>query len=219
MNFNCEVLNTNIKTYLDKCHEFLGEMGALEHSQRHAAIVSERTTLILKELGYDENTCRLGQIAGYLHDIGNIVNRYEHGRAGALLALPFLKGFKLNELEISTILGAIGNHEENTGGFSVNPVSAAVLIADKSDVNRDRVRKADISTFKPRDRVNYAVEKTWLTIDGKNKIISLNIRINQEISSVMDYFEIFITKMVLCRRAAAFLRCSFELILNDTKVL
>lgn len=219
LNFHSEVLNTNIKTYLDKCHEFLGEMGALEHSYRHAEIVSERTNLILKGLDYDKNTCRLGQIAGYLHDIGNIINRYEHGRSGALLVLPFLKSFKLSQLEISTIVGAIGNHEENSGGFSVNPVSAAVLIADKSDVHRDRVRKSDISTFKPRDRVNYAVEETWLTIDEKNKVITLNILIDQNISSVMDYFEIFITKMVLCRRAATFLQCSFELILNDTKTL
>ncbi len=212
-------IDLELKLYLENCHTFLGEMGALEHSERHALIVAERTEQILKELGFDENTCRLGQIAGYLHDLGNLVNRYEHGRAGAFLILPYLKKMGLNEEEISTVLGAIGNHEENSGGFSVNPVSAAVLIADKSDVARQRVRKSDISTFKPRDRVNYAVEKTWLDINASKKSITLNILIDKNISSVMAYFEIFITKMILCRRAADFLGCTFELYINKTKLL
>jgi CRISPR/Cas system-associated endonuclease Cas3-HD len=220
VNFQTAVCgDSSINIYLKKCHDFLGEMGALEHSQRHAEIVSQRTTDILNGLEFDDYTCSLGKIAGYLHDIGNIVNRYEHGRAGSFLILPFLKKLNLDEVGISVILGAIGNHEENSGGHSVNAVSAAVLIADKSDVNRERVRKADISTFKPRDRVNYAVEETLLTVDKNKKLITLSILIDQDISSVMGYFEIFITKMVLCRRAADYLKCSFELIINDTKVL
>jgi metal-dependent HD superfamily phosphatase/phosphodiesterase len=212
-------IDNNLKIYLEKCHIFLGEMGALEHSKRHANIVSERTVYILRELGYDKKTCELGAIAGYLHDLGNLVNRYEHGRTGAFIVHPFLEKMGLSIEEIATVLGAIGNHEENSGGFIVSPVSAAVLIADKSDVARERVRKKDITTFKPRDRVNYAVEKTWLEVSSKNRSIKLNIKIDKEISSVMAYFEIFITKMVLCRRAADFLCCTFELIINDSQLL
>jgi len=212
-------LNDKLSIYIGMCYDFLCEMGALEHSQRHAAIVAERTRQILSQLKYDQRTCELGEIAGYLHDLGNLINRYEHGRAGAFLILPFLQEMQLTHEEVSMVLGAVGNHEENSGGYSVNPISAAVMIADKSDVARERVRKQDIAAFKPRDRVNFAVEKTWLQVDEEKKNITLNIIINQDISSVMEYFEIFLTKMMLCRRAAEHLNCTFELVINDSRVL
>ena len=210
--------NEELKYYLEKCNEYIGALGALEHSITHSQIVSERSLYLLKTLEYDERTCTLASIAGYFHDIGNLVNRYEHGRSGALLLLPFLQEINLSTTEIASILGAIGNHEERTG-FIVNPVAAAVVIVDKSELYKERVRKKDITTFKQRDRVNFAVQKTSLRADNKNKTISMHLEIDTTISSVMEYFEIFLTKMLMCQRAANYLHCKFQLHINEARLL
>lgn len=210
--------NKELEYYIEKCNEYIGVLGALEHSIRHSKIVSKRSYYLLKSLEYDERTCLLSSIAGYFHDIGNLINRYEHGRSGALFLLPFLKEIGLSTAEISTILGAIGNHEERTG-FIVNPVAAAVIIADKSELYKQRVRKKDIATFKQRDRVNFAVQNTSLEVDNVNKTITMYLEIDTSISSVMEYFEIFLTKMLMCQRAANFLKCKFQLFINKVRLL
>lgn len=209
----------DIKTYMEKGHEYLGTMGAIEHSHRHIERVAENSYKILKELGYSEREAELAAIAGYLHDIGNFVNRYNHGRNGALIIKDMLKEMQMPLEEIAIILSAIGNHEEQTG-VVVTSVAAAVIIADKIDVHCSRVRKKDMAAFTMRDRVNYAAIKSELEIETVPKrIIRLRLEINQTICSVMEYFEIFMTKMVLCRRAARKLNCEFELIINNAKLL
>lgn len=204
--------------YIKQAHEYLGTMGAIEHSFRHILLVAEQSKKIMEKLGYPPRQTELAAMAGYLHDLGNVVNRYEHGRAGALLVTERLKALGMSLDEITTIIGAIGNHEERTG-YAVSPVAAAVIIADKSDVHRARVRKQDTAAFTLRDRVNYAAEKSSLKIDGQNRLIEMRLEINQNICSVMEYFEIFLTKMLMCRRAASALDCRFSLAINEVKLL
>lgn len=206
-----------LKYYMDSCNQYLGIMGALEHSLRHARMVADRSFYLLHELGFDERTCHLASIAGYFHDVGNLVNRYEHGRSGALLINPFLEKVGLSKKDISTVIGAVGNHEEETG-YIVNPVCAAVIIADKSELHRERVRK-HVSKFKQRDRVNYAVQDSKLIVDPQDMIISVELKIDTEMSSVMEYFEIFLTKMLLCQKAAKYLGCRFQLYINGNNLL
>jgi hypothetical protein len=210
--------NESIQWYIEKCNEYIGAIGALEHSTRHSNIVSDRSFYILKSLNYEEKLCNLASIAGYFHDIGNIINRNEHGRSSALMLMPFLKEIGLDDKDISTILGALGNHEEKTG-YIVNPVGAAVIIADKSELYKDRVRKKDISTFTPRDRVNFAVQYSEIEVDNNKKIIKMFLKIDTDIVSVLEYFEIFLTKMLMCQRAANFLECSFQLFINNDRFL
>lgn len=212
------VSDENLKLQMDLTHKYLGVRGTIEHSFRHAEAVAQKSKQILIELNYSEKEAYLAEVAGYLHDIGNMVNRYDHGRSGALISYHFLKDKNFPDTDIATILGAIGNHEESTG-HAVSSIAAAVIIADKSDVNRNRVRKKDPSQFTPRDRVNYAVNDSWLEIDKHNRTITLHIKIDTNKSSVMEYFEIFLTKMMMCKRAAEFLDANFKLSINETSLL
>lgn len=211
--------NSIVRQYMEIGNAFIGNIGAIEHNMHHAELTSFLCYDILNTLGYPVREAELGSIAGYLHDIGNLINRYEHGMSGAIIAFNVLLDLNMEPDEIATIMGAIGNHEENAGGQAVNNVAAALILADKSDVHRSRVRKTDIALFTPRDRVNYAVTSSNLFIDEVNMIISLQIDIDTNVCSVMEYFEIFLTKMLMCRRAAEHLHCQFQLIINNNKLL
>lgn len=211
--------NPEVKAYMEKGHQYLGVMGAIEHSWRHIDRVAINSRRILMALNYSPHEAELAAIAGYLHDMGNVVNRYNHGRNGALIVKQILERLNMPLEDLSTVLAAIGNHEEKTG-TAVTSVSAAVIIADKVDVHSSRVRKKDIASFTTRDRVNYAATKSDLEIDtDPNKIIRLRLEIDPAICSVMEYFEIFLTKMLMCRRAAERLGCKFELVINGAKLL
>jgi len=211
--------NPVVKQYMQIGNDYIGSIGAIEHNIHHAELTSRLCKEILITLGYSEREAELGAIAGYLHDIGNLINRYGHGMSGALLAFNILMEMKMEPEEIAIIIGAIGNHEEHAGGNSVNNVAAALILADKSDVHRSRVRKHDIAQFTPRDRVNYAVTSSNLVIDKEKRVISLIIDIDTSVCSVMEYFEIFLTKMLMSRRAAEYLKCEFELVINGNKLL
>ncbi|NLB53499.1 MAG: HD domain-containing protein [Syntrophomonadaceae bacterium] len=208
-----------VKQYMDLGNAYIGNIGAIEHNISHAELSAELCSHILTKLGYSEREAELGRIAGYLHDIGNLVNRYGHGMSGALIAFSILLDLGMDPEEIAVIMGAIGNHEENSGGRPVNNVGAALILADKSDVHRSRVRKRDFAVFTPRDRVNYAVTESKLLVDEKNRLITMKIQIDTCVCSVIEYFEIFLTKMLMSRRAAEFLECQFELLINDNKLL
>ncbi len=207
-----------IDIYFEKTNVFLGEMGAIVHDYGHADTVAGNSRRILETLAFPKREAELAEIAGYLHDIGNIINRYDHGRNGGVLVFTFLYRMGLPPEEIATVVSAIGNHEEKTGS-PVSNVAAAVIISDKADVHRARVRKTDFATFTTRDRVNYAVEHGDLKIDPVMRKITMELTIDTEISSVMEYFEIFLTRMVLCRRAASHLGCDFELFINEARFL
>lgn len=211
--------NPVIHSYMLMGNEYIGNIGAIEHSLQHAEYTSDLCRKVLFDLGFPEREGELAAIAGYLHDIGNLINRYGHGMSGALMSFHLLLDMGMEPGEIATIMGAIGNHEENAGGRSVNNVAAALILADKSDVHRSRVRKQDFATFTPRDRVNYAVASSGLEIDAENRRIILKIEIDIEVCPVMEYFEIFLTKMLMSRRAANFLGCEFELLINGYRLL
>jgi hypothetical protein len=208
-----------VKQYMETGNQFIGNMGAIEHNMHHAELTSFLCYDILNTLNYPLREAELGSIAGYLHDIGNLVNRYGHGMSGAIIAMQVLLDLKMDPPEIATIMGAVGNHEENANGQPVNNVAAALILADKSDVHRSRVRKRDSSTFTQRDRVNYAVTRSNIIIDPAAKTICLAMEIDTSVCSVMEYFEIFLTKMLMCRRAAEHLGCQFQLMMNGNKLL
>lgn len=210
--------NEHIKTYIKKADESLIALGYTEHSFAHVTKVSEMAKEILLKLGYPKREAELAQIAGYLHDIGNVINRVDHAQSGAVMAFRILDKLGAEPEEIATIITAIGNHDEGTA-VAVNPVAAALILADKTDVRRSRVRNSDLSTFDIHDRVNYAVEESSTTISEDKKAIILNLKINTEISSVMDYFEIFLDRMLLCRKAAEKLNLKFQLIINNQILL
>ncbi len=210
--------NEHIKTYIKKADESLIALGYTEHSFAHVTKVSEMAKDILLKLGYSKREAELAQIAGYLHDIGNVINRVDHAQSGAVMAFRILDKLGAEPEEIATIITAIGNHDEGTA-VAVNPVAAALILADKTDVRRSRVRNSDLSTFDIHDRVNYAVEESSTTISEDKKAIILNLKINTEISSVMDYFEIFLDRMLLCRKAAEKLNIKFQLIINSQILL
>ena len=210
--------NPEIEMLMGKVHEYLGTMGAITHDEDHALYVARLSEHILKSLGHPEREQQLAEIAGYLHDIGNVVNRYQHGISGALLAFDLLKRLGMPPEEIATVIAAIGNHEERSG-YAVSSVAAAVILADKSNVHRSRVRKEDAATFTTRDRVNYAATTSSLVIDPDQREIVMHLEIDSAIVSVFDYFEIFLTKMLLCRRAANFLNCRFGLVINGSHFL
>ena len=210
--------NEHIKTYIKKADESLIALGYTEHSFAHVTKVSEMAKEILLKLGYPKREAELAQIAGYLHDIGNVINRVDHAQSGAVMAFRILDKLGAEPEEIATIITAIGNHDEGTA-VAVNPVAAALILADKTDVRRSRVRNSDLSTFDIHDRVNYAVEESSTIISEDRKAIILNLKINTEISSVMDYFEIFLDRMLLCRKAAEKLNIKFQLIINSQILL
>ena len=211
--------NQDIKTYISRADESLKALGYTEHSFAHVGKVSENAAYILTTLGYDERTVELARIAGYLHDICNLVNRVDHSQSGAVMAFRILDNLGMPADEIATIVTAIGNHDEGTG-VPVNPVAAALIIADKSDVRRTRVRKnLDMSAFDIHDRVNYSVEESDLSITEDKKRAVLTLKIDSSISAVMDYFRIFIGRMELSKRAGAALGLEFSLVINGQELL
>ncbi len=190
--------------------------GYTEHNLRHVTVVAENAGNILTILGYDERQVELAKIAGFMHDIGNAVNRQDHENSGAILAYTILTRMKMNISEAAQIMSAIGNHDE-TYGAPVSNISAALILADKSDVHRSRVRNQDPASFDIHDRVNYAVYKS--SIDVSDQKATLSLQIDTDISPVMDYFEIFLGRMSLCRRAAEFLKLDFNLVINENRLL
>jgi len=210
--------NEEVRTYIQKGDELLGALGFTEHAFIHAGKVAETAARILLEFGLNEREAELAKIAGFMHDIGNLVSRNEHAQSGALIAFNILTRLEAGPGEIATIAAAIGNHDEG-GGLTTSPVSAALVLADKSDVRRSRVRNKELVAFDIHDRVNYAVEDAALNVYGHDRVISLNLKIDNAISSKMEYFEIFLSRMMMCRKAADFLGGSFELIMNSTKMV
>ena len=192
--------------------------GYTEHSHRHISIVSKRAGDILEALKYPERTVELARIAGYLHDIGNCVNRVDHAHSGAILAYNILKDMGMPVEERTEIMMAIGNHDENTG-TAISDISAAIILADKSDVHRERVLNTNLSTFDIHDRVNYAVTNAELKLDAQNRKILLDLSIDTNICPVLDYFEIFMDRTMMSKYAAKYLKIWFELVINDTKLL
>lgn len=207
-----------IKTYIVRADESLGALGFTEHSFAHVIHVAQMAGYILETMGYDARTVELAKIAGYLHDIGNLVNRKDHSQSGAVMAWSILNDMGCDPAEVATIVTAIGNHDEGTG-VPVNAVAAALILADKADVRRSRVRNTDISTFDIHDRVNYSVRKSVLKINEEKTIVKLKLTIDTKFGSVMDYFEIFMNRMILCRKAAERLGLQFKLIINEQQVI
>ena len=210
--------NEEVRAYLKKGNDNLGVLGYTDHSEVHCTVVAERAGLILKKLEYPEETIELAKIAGFMHDIGNAVNRSRHAEYGAIMANELLKGKDLSLENRITIMSAIGNHDESTGG-ATDPVSAALIIADKTDVRRNRVRDKDRAAFDIHDRVNYAVTEAKLKINKEKKLISLNLQIDESICTMYEYFDIFLGRMMMCRGAAEILNMKFRLTANGSKVL
>ena len=194
------------------------DFGYTEHSYRHIGIVSERAGNILRDLGFDERTVELTRIAGYMHDIGNCVNRVDHAHSGAILSYNILKDMGMDVGERTEIMMAIGNHDENTG-TAISNISAALILADKSDVARSRVSKTNIATFDIHDKVNYAVTNADLKLDAENRVITLKLDIDTKICPVLDYFKIFMDRTIMSKYAAKYLKIWYELIINNTKLL
>ena len=207
-----------IRTYIQKADESLRALGFTEHSFAHVTKVSETAGYILETLGFPPEQIELVKIAGYLHDIGNLVNRIEHSQSGAVMAFRILDKLGMEPAEIATIVTAIGNHDEGTG-VPVDAVSAALILADKSDVRRSRVRNADIASFDIHDHVNYSVKESQLRINEAKTLVKLKLVIDTRYSSVMDYFEIFLERMILCRKAAEKLGLQFKLIINEQPLI
>lgn len=210
--------NEAIKAYIKKADESLCALGFTEHSFAHVGLVANRAEYILSEMGYDSHTIELTKIAAHLHDIGNIVNRREHSQSGAVMAFRILDNLDMSPEDIATIVTAIGNHDEGEGE-AVNEVSAALILADKSDVRRTRVRNSDMTKFDIHDRVNYSVYESDLKVDKEKKEVALLLKIDTEISSVMNYFEIFLGRMLMCKKAALKLGLEFKLIINGQEII
>lgn len=210
--------NEQIKTYIRKADEALTALGYTEHSFAHVGMVAEKARYILSTLGYPEHQIELAQIAGYMHDIGNVINRVDHAQSGAVMAFRLLDNIGVDAEDIATIISAIGNHDEDTA-FPVNEVAAALILADKTDVRYTRVRNRDLSSFDIHDRVNYSVKEAKTTINEDKTIISLELTIDTDVCPVMEYFEIFLTRMLLCKKAAEKLNLVFRLIINGQKIL
>lgn len=207
-----------IQTYITQADASLAALGFTEHSFAHVGRVAEITGYIMQTLGYSEREAELARIAGYLHDIGNLVNRVDHSQSGAVMAFRLLDKMGFSAEEISVIVTAIGNHDEGTG-VPVNPLAAALILADKSDVRRNRVRSKDIAGFDIHDRVNYSVTKSELKINEARTIVKLKLSVDTHFSSVMDFFEIFMNRMLLCRKAAETLGLQFKLIINEQQLI
>ena len=210
--------NETIRTYIQRADESLIALGFTEHSFAHVTVVAENAGYILRTLGYPERTVELAKIAGFLHDIGNLVNRIEHSQSGAVMAFRILDNLQCDPAEIATIVTAIGNHDEGTGQ-PVNAVAAALILADKSDVRRSRVRNQDPATFDIHDRVSYSVKESRLKINGEHTLIKLKLSVDTKYGSVMDYFEIFMGRMLLCRKAAEKLGLQFKLMINEQPLI
>lgn len=210
--------NKEINTYIEKGNEVLGAMGYTDHGFAHATLCANKAADILEFLGFDERTVELGRIAGYMHDIGNCINRCDHAQSGALLAHGVLVRLGMDFDETADIICAIGHHDEGTGG-PVSPISAALILADKSDVRRSRVRQKNMSEYDIHDRVNYAVYASGITLSRDTMTVTLSLQIDTAISPVMNYFEIFLSRMLMCRKAAEYLKLNFSLNINNTRLL
>ena len=210
--------NPQVRTYIQKADEALAALGYTEHSFAHGGKVAKKAREILLTLGYSPREAELAEIAGWLHDIGNVINRVDHAQSGAVMAFRILDKLGAEAEEISTIISAIGNHDESTA-YPVNPIAAALILADKTDVRRSRVRNRDFATFDIHDRVNYAVHQSRTEITADHQKIILDLKIDTQISAVMDYFEIFMQRMLLCRKAAEKLGLTFSLVINDQIIL
>lgn len=210
--------NEAIRTYIQRADESLVALGFTEHSFAHVTHVAETAAYILETLEYPARTVELVKIAAYLHDIGNLVNRIDHSQSGAVMAFRILDNLSFAPEDIATIVTAIGNHDEGTGQ-PVNAVAAALILADKSDVRRSRVRNQDMTTFDIHDRVNYSVKKSQLKINEEHTLIKLKLFVDTKYGSIMDYFEIFMQRMILCRKAAELLGLQFKLMINEQQLI
>lgn len=202
---------------LERGNENLGVLGFTDHSKAHCALVAERAGYILRKLGFSDHHEELAKIAGFMHDIGNAINRTHHAEIGAILANDILKA-EMPMADRIAVIAAIGNHDESTGGAK-DPISAALVLADKTDVRRNRVRTKEPEKFDIHDRVNYAVTGSSLKVDPEEKKISLNLQIDENICTMYEYFDIFLGRMMMCRGAAEMLGCKFRLTVNGGKVL
>lgn len=206
-----------VNAYIEQGNEVLGVLGYTEHSRKHAAKVAEIAGMILNKLGFDDHTVELAKVAGYLHDMGNSINRSDHAHTGALMAFQLLREWQAAPEDIAVIISAIGNHDESTG-TAVDPVSAALILADKTDVRRNRVRNRVKANFDKHDRVNYAALASDLQINVEKKVITLEIELDESICSMIDYFEIFLQRMLMCKRAAELLDLKFKMTANGNKI-
>ena len=207
-----------IRCYIKEADSSLISLGFTEHSFQHVTLVAEKAGTILEKLGFEPRMAELARIAGFLHDIGNLVNRIEHSQSSALMAMSLLQKRDFPPEEIAPIISAIGNHDEGTG-TPVNEIAAALILADKSDVRRNRVRNRDVTSFDIHDRVNYSVTRSDLELVPEEKIVRLKLSIDTEIGSVLEYFEIFMQRMLMCRKAAQRLGLEFKLVINDQILL
>ena len=210
--------NPEVYALIQKGNENLGILGFTDHSHAHCAVVAERAALILKKLGYSKKQIELVRIAGFMHDIGNAINRHKHAEYGAILANEILKGTDMSVEDRVTVASAIGHHDESTGG-ATDVISAALIIADKTDVRRNRVRQKPKASFDIHDRVNYAVTQAKLKISPEKNVIALNLQIDESICTMYEYFDIFLGRMMMCRKAAELLGVTFKLTANGAKVL
>ena len=210
--------NRVIQTYVALADQFTGQIGYTEHGFRHANLVGHIAFNILDRLGHDRHLAELAAVAGYLHDVGNVVSRHNHPQSSALIAMPVLAELGMATEDIGLVIGAIGNHEEELG-HPVSPVSAAVNIADKSDVHRSRVRKDARVEFDIHDRVNFSATHSFVRVDASSHTITLELEIDTAVSDILEYFEIFLTRMMMCRRAAEGLDCKFRMTVNGHSLL
>ena len=210
--------NHKVRTYIERADESLIALGYTEHSYAHVTHVAQKAREILETLGYPQRDCELAEIAGFLHDIGNVINRVDHAQSGAVMAFRLLDNLGFDPEEISIVVSAIGNHDEGTG-VQVNPIAAALILADKSDVRRSRVRNTETQNFDIHDRVNYAVGRASVKVNEEKTEIALRLEIDTSVCSVTDYFEIFIGRMILCRKAAEKLGLKFVLRINGQKLM
>ncbi len=209
--------NEKIKAFIKEAYNSLKSIGYTEHGFAHVGLVAERAGYVLRELGYSERDVELAKIASYMHDIGNIVNRQDHAQSGAVIAFRLLDNLGMEASELAKVVTAIGNHDESTGG-AVNPIASALILGDKTDVRRTRVSETDKAKFDEHDRVNYSVIKSDLKFNESKTELILFLEVDTEISSVMDYFEIFLERMVMCKKASKYLGVTFALIVNGQKI-
>ncbi len=205
-------------SYIAQADKYLAIIGYTEHGSRHARLVAKNAKQILLDLGYDERIAELAAIAGYLHDIGNVISRERHEQSSALIAKDILSRLGFSSKEISEVIAAIGNHHEENG-TPVSEISAALILADKADVHRSRVRNPEFVKFDIHDRVNFAVKRSTLTVHRKERRIVFDLIVDTNIAPVMEYFEIFLSRMLISRKAADFLECKFELVINGNKLI
>lgn len=218
MKYSEIIKNEEVLAYIRKDNEKLGMLGYTDHSEVHTAIVAKHAAMILKQFGYPEHDIELAKIAGFMHDIGNAVNRSHHAEYGAILAVQILEKAGMSLEDRVEVMSVIGNHDESTGG-AYDAISAALIIADKTDVRRNRVRNTDLASFDIHDRVNYAVTEAKLKLNTEKSVISLNLKIDENICTMYEYFDIFLGRMMMCRKAAEILGARFKLTANGSKVL